>query len=337
MAVYKNKKDDYYYIDYYVDGRRKRGKISKNKKLAENVLAKRKVEIAEGRYLNVRKKKTRWKFIDFANEYYKYHCANMKSRKKTHEVHLRVLRAYFKDKYLDQISVMDVEKFKTKRINEVSPATVNRALSCLKSLFNKAIAWEKFAGANPVCKVKMLKENNKRLRYLEKEEIERLLSVCDESLKPIVVAALNAGMRLGEILNLKWQDVDFKRGIIYLLKTKSGDKREIPMNELVRGALTGMRKHPTSEYLFCHKDGSPRKTVRKSFSTALKRLNIRNFRFHDLRHTFASHLVMAGIDLNTVRELLGHADLTMTLRYAHLSPNHKKKAVDVLVPLGPII
>lgn len=331
MGVYRNKKDDHYYVDYYISGRRKREKISKNRKLAENVLAKRRVEIAEGRYLDVRKEKKRWKFTDFADEYYKYHCANMKSRKKTHEVHLRVLRAYFKDKYLDQISVMDVEKFKTKRINEVSPATVNRALSCLKSLFNKAIAWEKFDGMNPVCKVKLLKENNKRLRYLEKEEIERLLAVCDESLKPVVVVALNTGMRLGEILGLKWQDVDFRRGIIYLLRTKSGDKREIPMNELVRRALTGVRKHPSSEYIFCHKDGNPRKTVRKSFSTAMKKSNIENFRFHDLRHTFASHLVMAGIDLNTVRELLGHADLTMTLRYAHLSQDHKKNAVDVLV------
>lgn len=330
MAVYRSKKDGYYYIDYYVDGRRKREKISKNKKLAENVLAKRKVEIAEGKYLDVRSKRKKWRFLEFADEYYKYHCIHMKSRKKTHEVHLRVLRAYFGDKYLDQISVMGIEKFKTKRIKEVSPATVNRALSCLKSLFNKAIAWEKFEGPNPVCKVKLLKENNKRLRYLEKEEIARLLSVCDESLKPVVIIALNTGMRLSEILYLKWQDVDFKRGIIYLLKTKSGDKREIPMNELVEAALKSIRKHPTSEYIFYHRDGSPRKTVRKSFTTALKKADIINFRFHDLRHTFASHLVMAGIDLNTVRELLGHADLTMTLRYAHLSPDHKKKAVDAL-------
>jgi len=91
--------------------------------------------------------------------------------------------------------------------------------------------------------------------------------------------------------------------------------------------VKGYTKAP---YIFCHKDGSPRKAVRKSFSTVLRKANIQNFRFHDLRHTFASHLVMAGVDLNTVRELLGHADLTMTLRYAHLSQDHKKNAVDVL-------
>jgi len=128
MGVYRSKKDEHYYIDYYVDGRRKREKISKNRKLAENVLAKRKVEIAEGKYLDTREKKKRWEFEEFADEYYKYHCANMKSRKKTHEVHLRVLRAYFKDRCLDEISVMDVEKFKTKRIKEVSPATDERQL-----------------------------------------------------------------------------------------------------------------------------------------------------------------------------------------------------------------
>jgi integrase len=203
-------------------------------------------------------------------------------------------------------------------------------LATLKSIFNKAKAWDKYSGDNPVTKVEMLKENNTRTRFLEKEEIIRLLASCNKQLRPIVILALNTGMRLGEILNLKWRDVDFRRGIIYLLDTKNGEKRELPINEQVKTALIRTRKHPQSEFVFCNNDGSQRKDIRASYFTALRKSGIKDFRFHDLRHTFASHLVMSGVELNTVRELLGHKSLKMTLRYAHLSPNHKKRAVDVL-------
>ena len=102
------------------------------------------------------------------------------------------------------------------------------------------------------------------------------------------------------------------------------------MNETVQKTIIGVLKNPESQYVFCNKDGEPYGNVRKSFFTALNKAGIINFRFHDLRHTFASQLVMSGVDLNTVRELLGHKSLEMTLRYSHLSPDHKKRAVDIL-------
>jgi len=137
-------------------------------------------------------------------------------------------------------------------------------------------------------------------------------------------------MRKGEILNLKWQDIDFRREIIYLLNTKNGEKREVPMNECLKNTLVKVKRYLGSSYVFHHKDGRPYGNIKNSFSTALKKSSIINFRFHDLRHTFASHLIMSGVDLNTVRELLGHKSMQMTLRYAHLSPSYKKKAVGVL-------
>ena len=137
-------------------------------------------------------------------------------------------------------------------------------------------------------------------------------------------------MRRGEILSLKWDDIDFEHRIIHLLNTKSRKKREVPMNQGVFRALNAVTRHSKSEYVFCKKDGSVIGDIKKSFSTALKKSGIKDFRFHDLRHTAASQLVMAGIDLNTVRELLGHSSLAMTMRYAHLSPDHKKQAVDAL-------
>jgi len=102
------------------------------------------------------------------------------------------------------------------------------------------------------------------------------------------------------------------------------------MNQTVKRTLIAVRKNPEGPYIFCNKDGKPFTSVWKSFSTALKKSGIKNFRFHDCRHSFASHLVMSGVDLNTVRELLGHRTLEMTLRYAHLSPDHKRRAVELL-------
>jgi len=329
MGKYLKGKD--WYIDYYVHGKRKREKIGPSKVLAENVLSKRKVEIAENKYLDI-KKQNKIKFENFTEEYLELHSKiNNRSWQKSDLHNITILKRHFSGKYLYEITPIMIERFKTERIkiDEVSPATVNRSLACLKSIFNKAIHWGRVED-NPVKKVKLLKENNKRLRYLEKEEIVKLLSRCSKRLRPIVVLALNTGMRRGEILGLKWQDIDFRRGIIYLYNTKNGEKRELPMNEMAKTALIRTLKHPDSPYIFCDKNGRPFKGNRKSFFTALEKSGIINFRFHDLRHTFASHLVMSGIDLNTVRELMGHKSIEMTLRYAHLSPDYKRRAVDVL-------
>jgi len=326
----KDRNDKDWYISYYEPGgKRVKRRVGPSKKLAEAALSKIEVAIAEGRYLEV-KNQDKILFEGFADEYLRTHCLHQKSYRSFHSIHVRKLKEVFKGKSLDEITVLDVEKFKNNRLHKVSPATVNRSLACLKTMFNKAIAWGKFDGVNPVTKVGMCKEKAIRLRYLEKEEILRLIENCSPALKPVVILAVNTGMRHGEIFNLKWHDVDFKRDVICLLETKSGEKREVPMNEVVKHELIKVRKHPKSPYIFCHPNGERVRDIRKSFWTALKKSGIKDFRFHDLRHTAASQLVMAGVDLNTVREILGHNTIEMTLRYAHLSPNHKKRAVDVL-------
>ena len=326
----KDRNDKDWYISYYEPGgKRIKRRIGPSKKLAEAALKKIEVAIAEGRYLEV-KNQDKILFENFADEYLRTHCLNQKSYRSYHSIHVKILKEVFKSKSLDEIKTLDIDKFKNNRLNKVSPATVNRSLACLKTMFNKAIVWGKFEGVNPMAKVGLYKEKAIRLRYLEKEEILRLVENCSPALKPVVILAVNTGMRHGEIFNLKWHDVDFKRNVICLLETKSGEKREVPMNEVVKNELIKVRKHPKSPYIFCHPNGQRVKDIRKSFWTALKKSGIKDFRFHDLRHTAASQLVMAGIDLNTVREILGHNTIEMTLRYAHLSPNHKKRAVDVL-------
>jgi len=242
---------------------------------------------------------------------------------------IKSLSAFFKTRYLHDITPMDIEQYKIYRSKQVANATVNREIACLKHIFTKAIEWAK-AEKNPAAKVKLLRERNIRVRYLEEEDIEKLCRACPHYLKPIVITALNTGMRREEILSLKWKDLDFRHRIIYVLDSKNGEAREVPMNDIIWHTLLRVKKHPQSSWVFCKSDGTRFHDIKRSFTRAKETAGIDNFRFHDLRHTFASHLVMAGIDLKTVQELLGHKSIAMTMRYAHLSPDHKKAAMDVL-------
>lgn len=325
MGVFK--KDDYWWIDYVHDRKRHRKKISTSKKMADSVLSKIKTDIAQRRYLELKEDATT-KFKDFAVTYLEKYAKPNKRTWDTDELHIKSLNTFFGELYLFQIKPELIEQYKSQRKEKVAVATVNRALAVLKGIFNRAIDWG-ITDTNPVRKVKMFKENNARVRFLTEAEIATLLSNCTERLRTVVVLALNTGMRKAEIQNLKWQDIDFDNGIITLHHTKNGEKRFVPMNQAVINALNAFPKYQTSPYIFCNEKGTPY-NFRKSFETAMRKSGIFDFKFHDLRHTFASHLVMRGIDLNTVRELMGHKTINMTLRYAHLSPDHKAKAVHLL-------
>ncbi|WP_455379496.1 site-specific integrase, partial [Petrachloros mirabilis] len=136
------------------------------------------------------------------------------------------------------------------------------------------------------------------------------MDACDPHLRPIVVVGLNTGMRRGEILSLRWEHCDLKHSFILLDKTKNGERREIPINVTVRSTLRGLERRLDIPYVFFDpKTGKPYQDVKRSFATACKKAGITDFHFHDLRHTFASQLVMSGIDLATVKELLGHKDI----------------------------
>ena len=235
---------------------------------------------------------------------------------------------------LRRFNSMLIEQYQTERLQKGNkPATVNRLLATLKHMFTKAVEWDMVEDETlkRVRKAKLLEENNKRLRYLSKEECQNLVACCDKHLRPIVITALNTGMRKGEILGLRWESVDLRHGFVLLEQTKNGERREIPINDRMRSTFQNVIRRLDVPCVFHDPaTGKPYQDVKRSFKTALKRAEIKNFHFHDLRHTFASHLVMAGVDLATVKELLGHKTLTMTLRYAHLAPTHKAKAVEVL-------
>ncbi len=326
MAVFK--KRDNYYIDYYFQGRRIREKIGPTKKLALEVLRKKQVEIAENRYLDI-KKAPKVRFSDFADEFLEIYARPNKSSWRRDESCVVHFKKFFGEKYLHEIKAKDVEEYKSQRLEHVKKSSINRELGCLTTLMNKAVEWDKLA-ENPANSVKKFRVQNQRTRYLEADEVDKLIGACGGSIKPMVITALNTGMRKHEVLDLEWKDIDLKNNIIYVKKTKNKKCREVPINDTLRDFFEELKRKKRTGYVFSKEDGTPYKSLKTAFGTAVRKAGIEDFTFHDLRHTFASHLVMNGVDLKTVQELLGHSNIETTMRYAHLSVGHKKQAVNRL-------
>ena len=329
-GLYKRGNSKFYWMCYQDNSgevqRKSTGKTTQ--KEAEYVLVCRRKEIEEGGLPNVNKGKC--KFAELAKEYDTW--AKQQRGYRTKKFIMRQLVEEFGNLNVMDLNTMIVERYQTKHLSTRKPATTNRMMACLKHMLTKAVDWDMASEETlkQVRKVKFLKENNKRLRFLDVDECKRLISCCPKHLKPIVITALNTGMRRGEILSLKWEQVDLRHGYISLRDTKSGEGREIPINKTLDGLFNEMPHSIESIYIFTDKDGNPYKGVKRSFNTALRNAEIYGATFHTLRHTFASQLVMASVDLASVQELLGHKSLNMTLRYAHLAPEHKTKAVKKL-------
>ena len=326
MAVFQKGRD--WYIDYYVNGSRKREKIGPNKRLAETVLAKRKAEIAEGRFLNA-PTRTRVRFDDLAFQYLEFSKTNKRSWARDY-ASMKHLKAAFGGRYLFQITPLMIEQYKAKRQDEVAPATVNREVACLKHMFTKAMDWG-YVKENPAKRVRLAKEHP-RIRFLTKEEIRRLLLAAEESkarhLSPILVMALDTAMRRGEIFNLRWEDLDFERRAIQVKKTKNDQPREVPMTDRLYETLWDWKKKSLdTEYVFANTNGKSISTVRTAFTVALRKAGIKDFRFHDLRHTAASQMYMAGLDIKLIKEIGGWKTLAMVDRYSHLTTDHKRAAM----------
>jgi integrase len=213
-------------------------------------------------------------------------------------------------------------------------STANRYLALLGKMLNLAIDWG-ILNENPAAKVKFFSEKgNLREKILTANEEAALLDCCPHHLLPVVLTALHTGMKKGEILRLTWNQLDFSKRIIRVEKTKSGKPRLVPINSFLFAVLMKQRHESgTSEYVFPNsKTGEPLLDVKRSFHSAAKRASIRGLRFHDLRHTFASRLVEAGVDLITVKELLGHHSVKVTERYTHSNAQQKDLAVECLRP-----
>lgn len=270
-------------------------------------------------------------FEDFAKVYLTYVQDTVKKRSWSRdELCLRHLTSFYKGRLLSDIKAQDVDDYKTSRLNEVSPATVNRELEVLRHLFNLADRWNRFFGKNPVSRARLLPLNNKKERILTLEEEKRLLSNCDSYLRDIVITALYTGMRKGEIISLKWNNVDLDSGIITIDQTNSKNKktRRIPINSTIRKLLLELRlRNSGRENVFLNSKGTPylrQDSLNRAFTLALKKAKICGLRFHDLRHTAATRMIELGSSIVAVKEILGHSSLDMTMRYAH--PNESLRS-----------
>jgi integrase len=327
MGVFKQNGN--WFIDYRVNGQRRQEKIGTSKELAGKVLNKRKTEIAEGRFLDIKREKKHL-FAEAAERFLTYSKTNKRSYSRDLLTVNKHLLPAFGTRLLRDISSWDVEKFKAQRKLAVKTTSVNRELTCLKTIFNKAILWGMVAH-NPVKGIKLFKERQ-RDRFLMTDEIRLLLDNYPHHYRPLVVTALHTGMRLGEILNLSWDDVDFRAKQILVRDSKNGESRRIEMNDALTTELRRLKDASTGTDVFVGLTGARLQTnaISRVHRYVCRKAGIKDFRFHDLRHTFASHLVMNGVDLTTVSKLLGHKTLQMTLRYSHLAQAHKQKAVDTL-------
>jgi integrase len=334
-GIFKRVDSKFWWIDYMgPDGvRRRESTMTTSKTEALYILSCRRKTVMEGKVPEVKRiKNTTLKAF---SEPYLIWAERQRSIESKRWL-IKGLIGEFGNITLNNFNTQLIEQYQSKRLKEgKKPATVNRALATLKHMLTKAVEWE-MADEDVLKKVrraKLLPENNRRLRYLkDAEENKSLIEACSPHLKPIVITALNTGMRKGEILGLTWERVDRINSLILLDITKNGERREIPINSTLRTAfeervLTNINGSP---YVFCDNSGKPFDDVKRSFASACTKAGIKDFHFHDLRHTFASQLVMKGVDITTVKELLGHKTLTMTLRYAHLAPSHKLKAVEML-------
>ncbi len=266
-------------------------------------------------------------------EFLKWAEANKRPRTvRTYTQCLEALERSFKGRRLGDVSPFDLERHKRTRLEAGIRVMVNRELQCFRALVNRCRDWGKYDGANPATKVKPVKESAGRLRYLEPDEAGKLWAAAPEPLRTIVLCGISAGLRIeSEALTLRWPSVDLKRASLTVESAyaKSGKTRTVPLNRPLRAALAALRAEERSgEWVFAQRDGSPYRSIRTAFQTACRHAGLKGVTPHVLRHTFASWLVMAGVDLRTVQELGGWSSLDLVQRYSHLSPSHKAEAVE---------
>jgi integrase len=255
-------------------------------------------------------------------------CISALKSSKTERIRVLYWKRIFGNRPIGEITTAELQDWQAKKRATNKPATVNHLMSRLRHLFNRAIEWE-LLDESPVKRIRFLRENNARLRYLSIEECGRLLDACRaDNMRGIVTVALHTGMRLGEILDLKFPDLDFVSDVLTVRDSKNSESRHIPMDSTVTALLKRTQQVADCDYVFPNAAGKRWNYSQEPFRNVRKRAGLVDLHFHDLRHTFASQWMMNGGDLYALRGILGHKSIAMTQRYAHLSPAYQRAMVD---------
>ena len=343
MGVFKKNGD--WYIDYYDEAnQRKRKLIGSSKRIAEQTLEDVKAKVRRKKLgFDLDEEIKQLSIQDLFVEFSKY---SKVEHSKSSQKRYRAILDHFKDfikgypvpSQISRFSPKVFDDYKAFRKNQgAANKTINTELGLFRSIFYLAIKW-KYLKENPLKSVKMLKEDNhKKPRFLNKEECDLLLTNCGDTLYPIFFTFLNTGMRKGELEHLEWKDVDFDRRKLKI-KVKENwrpktTEREIPINAGLLVVLKEHKKVKSGPLVFHDGKGQPIEpnSLRKKLMAITKKCGFPDVtKIHTLRHTFASYLVMNGVDLPTVKKLMGHSNIDTTMIYSHLADEHVDKAVEKL-------
>jgi len=287
--------------------------------------------IRQGRYFGKRECKERT-FADLCDRYISKELPKNPQSYKKLEKQLLWWKAHLKDYYLCHITSSMISELKDKLLEEKTPrktlrshSTANRYLAALSGAFRVAVKEWNWLQENPLSNISRFKEGRSRERFLTVEEIEKLLTVCKTSksphLYPVTLFAVSTGARKGEILNLKWKDLDIERQTAVFRETKNGETRTIPLSPFLINCILEEKKKRImfSEYVFPSNDGKSPADIRTAWERTVEEADLDGICFHSLRHTAASHLAMGGASTLEVGAILGHKTLAMVKRYSHLS------------------
>lgn len=338
-------------ISYYDATGKRVQRVIKNAQSEEDALLARHSAVSEAfqRRLGIRRKPDRISFAEYADIYLENYAKINKRSWNTDVSYLKSLNGSLGSLFLDEIGPLQIEKYKARRLKDgVTKSTVNRCLAVLRKMLTLAVEWGHLE-KDAVPKIKFFPEkDNLKERILTDDEEQRLLASASPTLRSIVIIAVNTGMRLGEILGLRWDQIDFTGQRIRVERTKSGKIRHIEINTPLLQELVRLKSlDGRSPYVFLSDvTGKPLTTVKTAFKGACRRAKkdpkdkddpgIVGLRFHDLRHTFASRLNLAGADPVTIMELMGHSSLKMTERYTHTNLEQKRKAVEMMAKAHPL-
>ena len=303
-----------------------------NKSAAIKLYYKRKTEVLEGKKLPEKLRARKVSFAELAKDALEYSKAHKRSYRDD-EVRMARLREWLGQRPAESVSPQEIERWLLAKAEDLKPATLNRYRALLSLVYRLAMQNGKVQ-SNPARLVRQRKEENGRIRFLSTEEELALRAAIRKDYlnrEAELDLALNTGLRRSEQFGLTWDGVDFERRVLTVLRSKNGEARHIPLNDAAILALRSVEAYKNgSPYVFLASDGTRLCSPRFWFSAAVEAAGLKDFTWHCLRHTFASRLVMAGVDLRTVQELMGHKTIQMTVRYAHLAPHHRLAAVQRL-------
>lgn len=328
-------------------GRIRREKVG-NKAAAIKLYQKRKTQVLEGKKLPEQLRAKAVTFAELADDAVEWAKAN-KITWEDDQIRLKPLRDVFGARTAESITPQEIERWmvtqgksrnrdKVRHGKKWKPATCNRYKALLSMVFREGIKNGKVAN-NPARQVQRRRENNLRDRFLSQQEekaLRHVISAARPERMPEFDIALHTGMRRSEQYACEWSWVDLDRKMLTVPRSKHGEMRRVYLNDSAIAAFRTLWQFSTGEgKVFAHLYNSDQTVgARGWFEIALMEAKVTNFRWHDLRHTFASRLVMAGVDIRTVQELMGHKTIQVTLRYAHLAPEHQLEAVQRLCDTG---